>query len=131
LWSFKGSFYIGYGGSLTVGRENGNWFIRGGAGVGIGGGIKFYPLGGFPITADCGGSPRGFIGPSANVGVSVGPVSVEAKAEAGLVVTKTKDGRPKACYAEQGSVQQSIKGQSGTGLTIGGGLNLVDVGVLF
>jgi RHS repeat-associated protein len=131
LWSFKGSFYKGYGGSVTVGRESGRWFVRVGGGVGIGGGVRFYPTGGFPTTPGCAGAPRGFIGSSASLGAALGPLSVEAKGEVGSVVGRRKGGRPMACYVEQGHLLFSILPRDQFGLALGGGVNFIDLGVLF
>ena len=126
LWSIKGSFYWGYGGSFTLGKKDGKWFIRAGAGVGAGGGIKFYPTGGFPVKSKC---EAGFIGASGSIGAALGPLSGEIKGEAGLGITKGPDGRPQLEYIEQGGLEGSLKGTTGLGLSLGGSVNLVDVGV--
>ena len=95
--------------------------------MGAGGGIRFYPTGKFPANSECG--PAGFIGASGSIGVAVGPISGEIKGETGGLITRGPDGKPQVKYIEQGGVQGSIKGTTGWGLSVGGGLNIVDMGI--
>jgi hypothetical protein len=116
---------------VTVGNEGGKWFVRLGVGVGIGGGLRVYPFGGFPsVPGGRKAIPRGFIGASASFGASVGPIGAEVKGEAGWVVTEQPDGRPQPTYIEQGTINVSGKNATGWGLSLGGGLNVFDIGVL-
>jgi RHS repeat-associated protein len=127
LWAVKLNFYWGYGGYISFGREGSKNFVRAGGGVGAGGGIRFYPTGKFPANSECG--PAGFIGASGSIGVAVGPISGEIKGETGGLITRGPDGKPQVKYIEQGGVQGSIKGTTGWGLSVGGGLNIVDIGI--
>jgi hypothetical protein len=132
LWGLKGYFYKGYGGSITIGFDNGQFFFRVGGGVGLGAGIKYYPDAGFPVPSDgssCG--PRGFMGASGSVSASLGPASVELRGQVGWVISMGPDGKPRVEYIEEGGLNASLVGKAGWGLSLGGGLNLVDVGVAF
>jgi len=128
LWTIKVSGYDGVGGSISFGYDQGQAFVRGGAGVGVGGGIKFYPTGSFPGTAN--GGERGFIGASGSVSASLGPMSAEYKGQAGDVITKDCDtGKPKLQYIEESGFQWSLRGKAGWGLSLGGGINIIDGGL--
>ncbi|MBW2662707.1 MAG: RHS repeat-associated core domain-containing protein [Deltaproteobacteria bacterium] len=129
LWSITASFYWGYGGSITLGSNKGRSFVRAAGGVGVGGGIHWNPTGNFPVSAD--GSPcgaKGFIGASANIGASLGPISGGLEGHAGLTISKGANERPKTNYSEQGGFQGSLTGERGGGLRLQGNLNIVDVG---
>jgi hypothetical protein len=60
LWSITGGGYIGAGAELTVGFDNGHFFLTSRVGFGIGGGISVDPNGGVPggteATGNCGGA---------------------------------------------------------------------------
>ncbi len=128
LGSIKVSWYMGKGGSLSFGSDQGQFFVRGGAGVGLGGGIKFYPIGSFP--GEFNGSERAFIGASANVGASLGPATAEYKWEAGGLITKDPEtGKPKMQYIEGGKPDASLSGNAGWGASLGGGINIIDLGI--
>jgi len=93
--------------------------------------VKIYPEGNFPSAPanGCGCGSRAFIGSSANFGASVGPASFEYKAQAGGLVTQDCDGKPKMEFIENSKVDWSLRGKTGWGLSLGGGVNIVDVGV--
>jgi RHS repeat-associated protein len=131
LWSVKGSAYAGWGGSVTLGYDNGQFFVRAGLGVGLGGGVKVYPQGNFPTSPSggCGCGSHAFIGSSGSLSASFGPASVEYKAQAGGVVTQDCNGKPKMEYVENSKFDWSLRGKTGWGLSLGGGLNIVDIGV--
>jgi len=124
LWSIKVSFFAGLGGSVAFGRDNGKWFVQGGAGAGLGGSAKFYPNGAFPDPEDggqfCG--KEGNVGFSGSLGASLGPASAEFKGQAGGIVGKSPDGNLQFKYAESGGADASIRGNSGWGIGLGGGL---------
>ena len=126
LWSVKASVYYGYGGSLSIGKSNGQWFVRAGAGVGIGGGVKFNPSDRLPGTPSK--SNRAFLGASGWLGCSVGPLSGGFAGSTGVGVQKDSEGVTNLEYVEEGSIYGSVKGDAGRGLAIGVGINLVDVG---
>jgi hypothetical protein len=130
-WALKFSAYWGRGGALSFGRDQGQLFLRIGLGVGVGGGFKFYPDGSFPRspTENCGCGARAFIGGSGSVGASFGPASAEYKGQAGWVVTQDCAGRPKVEYIEESKVDWSLRGRLGWGFSLGGGLNIVDLGM--
>jgi len=71
----------------------------------------------------------GFIGASGSIGATLGPLSGEIKGEAGLGIKKGPDGKPQLQYIEQGGFQGSLKGTTGWGLSLGGSLNPIDIGV--
>jgi RHS repeat-associated protein len=123
LWAVKLSWYWGYGGSFTLGRESGRWFVRGAFGFGAGTGVRIYPIGGFPVKPEC---ATGYIGASGSIGAAWAVVSGEIKGEAGLIITMGPDGKPQLRYIEQGGFQGSLKEG---GAIIGGNLNIVDVGL--
>jgi RHS repeat-associated protein len=125
LWAIKLSYYWGYGGSLSFGREGGKSFVRVAGGFGAGGGIRLY-RGGFPVRPEC---KTGFIGASGSIGGNLGPISGEIKGEAGLVITTGPDGKPQLRYIEQGGAQGSLKGTSELGVHLGININVIDVGV--
>jgi RHS repeat-associated protein len=131
LWSFKFSYYWRGGGSITFGRDHGQFFGRLGLGVGMGGGFKFYPEGSFPEspTQECGCGARAFIGSSASISASLGPASAEYKGQAGGVITQDCNGKPKMEYIEDTKFDWSLRGRTGWGLSLGGGINIVDMGV--
>lgn len=131
LWALKFGWYWGWGGSVTVGRDNGQTFWRAGAGVGVGGGFKYYPEGSFPKApnAGCGCGARGFIGASGSFSASLGPASAEIKGEAGNVITQDCDGKPSWEYIERIDPNYSFRGKAGWGLSLGGGINFADLGV--
>ncbi|MFN3988494.1 MAG: RHS repeat-associated core domain-containing protein [Rhodocyclaceae bacterium] len=123
LWSVKVSFFLGKGGSATFGRSDGKWFVQGGAGVGIGAGIKFYPDGSFPEPSDGGqlcGS-EGYIGFGGSFGASFGPLSAEIKGQTGGIVGESSDGKLQFKFTEGGGPDISLRGQAGWGLSLGGG----------
>jgi RHS repeat-associated protein len=53
LWSVTFGAYAGPGGQVTFGSDNGNGFLTGRVGFGLGGGFSYNPAGGMP-----GGPPR-------------------------------------------------------------------------
>ncbi len=129
LWSFGGSFYYGLGGFLKFGKNNGKWFVRGGGGVGLGGGLQWTPTDEFPGSSEdtpCG--PEGFIGANVNVEASFGPLNVGAEGYAGGHITIGPDGRSQINYVENGGVEGSITGERGYGVKAEGSFNLIDVG---
>ena len=128
LASVTVSFYRGRGGSITLGYEGGRWFGRVGTGFGIGGGIKYNPTGKLPLSPTRGSTERAFIGASGSIGASFGPASAELKGQAGLVVTKCEDGKPYLEYIEEVVGSGSFKGNAGWGFSLGGGINIYDVG---
>ena len=131
LWAIKFSGYWGRGGSISFGREGGKWFFSGGLGVGAGGGFKYYPTGSFPKSEkdkDCDCGDRSFIGSSANFGASVGPASAEYKYRAGGLTTQDCDGKPHLEYYEKGNFDWSLRGKAGWGISLGGGINIIDGG---
>lgn len=130
LASVTVSFYRGRGGSITVGYEGGRWFGRVGTGFGIGGGIKYTPTGKLPLspTVGRGSGERAFIGASGSVGASLGPASAELKGQAGLVVTKCEEGKANLEYIEEIVGNASLRGNAGWGISLGGGINIFDVG---
>jgi hypothetical protein len=130
LWSIKFSAYAGRGGSASFGYRNGNFFFRGGLGVGLGGGVKFYPDTEFPDSPNaCGCSERAFIGGSGSLGATLGPASRELKGEAGWIVYKDCEGKTRVDYIERIKEDYSLRGGAGWGLTLGGGINIVDLGL--
>ncbi len=48
LWSVTYGGYLGVGGQVTFGNDNGNGFMTGRFGFGLGGGISYNPNGGIP-----------------------------------------------------------------------------------
>ena len=130
LWNLSLSVYYGYGGSLTLGHDSGRFSLRVAGGFGVGGGISFKPTGKFPKSPDapCSG-PLGFIGASAWAGASLGPISGGYNSLAGLSIYQQSDGRPDMSYIEQSGPYGSLVGKSGWGVKLGGGINIVDVGV--
>jgi RHS repeat-associated protein len=133
LWGIKLSYYIGYGGNISFGRHNGKWYLRGGAGVGLGGGLSFLPSGGIPICDPCDmDGPSGFIGASAFAGGGFGPLSAGWSGHSGLVVCRGKDGRLHAQPTEDGGPYAALGFRKGRpGFHLGGALNLVDAGIRF
>lgn len=133
LWSVKGGFYTGGGWSGSFGYDQGQFFFRGGFGIGLGGGFKLYPNGNFPSSEGngCGCGKRAFIGSSLSGGLSVGPYSGEAKGQAGWVITQNCEGKPQIEYIEDApKFDWSRKfNKGGWGLGVGGGFNIVDGGV--
>jgi hypothetical protein len=88
LWSFSIGGYIGYGGTLTVGRDSGKTFVMVEGGVGIGGKLKYKPFGKFPNvpnkeSCDAGG----FLGFGGSVGGYLGPLSLAWEGKEGLGVS--------------------------------------------
>jgi RHS repeat-associated protein len=132
MWGLKIAFYLGYGGSVTFGKDNGKIFIRAAGGVGAGGGFSYNPAGGIPRSSEdspCDDGAEGFIGTSAWVGASLGPLSAGWAGHAGIAISKGQNGRPNVDYVEDGGFYGSVSPKQGWGLKLGGGLNLVDVGV--
>ncbi|MGH7164134.1 MAG: RHS repeat domain-containing protein [Nitrospiraceae bacterium] len=131
LWAVKGSFYLGQGGSVAVGYADGRWFLRIGYGFGVGGGVKFYPLAKFPSTAesqaDCG--PAAFIGAGGGVGATLGPVGAELDGEVGGLITMRPNGKPRLSYIENYKAGVSLRGETGHGIHLGGGLDIINVGL--
>jgi len=76
LWSVTFGLYAGAGGEITFGKENGNSFVTGRVGVGIGGGISYDPNGAIPGPAIKNPSVAGIVlSDSAQVGFNAGPIS--------------------------------------------------------
>lgn len=76
LWSVTVGGYLGVGGEVTFGNDNGNGFITGRVGFGIGGGISYDPNGGIPGPAIQEPSQGGIVlSDSAQIGFSAGPIS--------------------------------------------------------
>lgn len=123
----QGQRLLGYGGSISFGYNQGQTFVRGGAGVGVGGGFKFYPKGSFPGSAENG--ERAFIGSSASISASLGPLSAEYKGEVGAIIGKDCGGKPTFIYTEDGGFDSSLRGNAGGGFSFGGGLNIIDLGI--
>lgn len=123
--------YAGRGGSISFGYDHGQFFVRIGLGVGYGGGLKIYPEGSFPSSPSngCGCGSRAFIGSSASVGASLGPASIEYKGQAGGLVTQDCEGKPKMEFIEDRKLDWSLRGKTGWGLSLGGGINIIDLGV--
>ncbi len=131
LWGFKIAAYWGYGGSFAFGKNNGKIFIRAAGGVGIGGGFSYNPEGGIPRLSKASpcDSAEGFIGTSAWAGASLGPLSTGWAGHAGLAISKDLDGRPNLDYVEDSGAYGTVSRNNGWGVKLGGGLNLVDVGL--
>jgi RHS repeat-associated protein len=66
-WSVTFSFFAVRGGSVTFGDSSDGWFLRGKAGLGLGGGLSFDPDGKLPHG-------DGMAGICADVGARVGPL---------------------------------------------------------
>ncbi|PLX47424.1 MAG: hypothetical protein C0613_14215 [Desulfobulbaceae bacterium] len=136
LWGVKLSIYWGYGGSITLGSNKGKLFLRGAVGVGAGGGLSYNPNADIPKSEDpceddpCKDSPEAFIGPSAWAGGGLGPASAGVAGHAGLGIRKGCDGRPDIEYLEDGGFYGTLSPKvGGWGVKLGGGVNLIDVGV--
>jgi RHS repeat-associated protein len=125
--SIKVSGYWGMGGSVTIGSDHGQAFVKVGVGVGVGGGFKFYPTGSFPGISEIG--PRGIIGSSCSVSSSLGPLSAEYKAQAEVLFSSDSNGSLTSEYFENSGFEGSIRGKVGSGLSLGASLNFFDVGL--
>jgi len=80
LWSFTGSLYAGAGGSITIGKDNGQWFATGRAGIGLGGGISYDPNGGIPGPDIKNPGVGGMVlSASTQVNFNAGPVSASVE----------------------------------------------------
>ncbi len=131
LWGIKISYYTGYGGSITFGKTNGHWFLREVAGVGLGAGISFNPGAGIPTCPCDEDGPRVFIGSSAWAGGSFLNFSAGISRYAGGTICQ-KDGKLYMQYVEGGGKYASASLKKGSpGIKLGGGVNLIDVGIRF
>jgi hypothetical protein len=127
LWSVSVKFFYGFGGTESFGKSsNGKWFITGGAGVGLGAGIKWTPNGDFPKpdngTQICG--QEGYIGVKGSVGASLGPLAADLSGQTGAVIGKDSNGDLGFHFTESGGAKGSIKGKAGWGIGVGGGLTV-------
>lgn len=76
LWSVTFGGYLGVGGQVTFGRDNGNGFLTGRFGFGLGGGITYNPTGGIPGPAPLDRSSGGAVlSCSAKGNFNAGPLS--------------------------------------------------------
>ncbi len=75
LWSITAGGYIGVGGQVTFGSDNGNGFLTGRVGFGLGGGISYNPNGGIPGPAPQDPTKGGVVlSCSAKANFSAGPL---------------------------------------------------------
>jgi RHS repeat-associated protein len=131
LWSVTVRAYKGIGGKITLGRSGGKWFGSFGGGVGLGGGIQFNPNGKpfkRPEGADC-EKPAAFLGATAWAGASLGPASVGWSGYSGGGIGFKPNGQPKIGYVGDSGLYGTISGKKGWGISLGGGLNFVEVGL--
>ena len=130
LWSVRISFYKGYGGSVVFGTEGGKSFVIAGGGVGLGGGISYDPMGGFPRgDREIALSPEAFIGPTAGIGGVVGPLALGVEGYAGGSIDQDCEEELHIDYIEGINPYGSISGARGLGLRAEGYINLINVGI--
>ena len=125
LWSIGASYYKGLGVAVRFGKSNGKWFIRGDAGVGLGGGVQWSPTDSLPGSS--GEDPcakEGFLGITANLEGAIGPIAGGIEGYAGVYITKGEKGESQVKYVEDAEASGSIQGERGFGIKGQGSFNI-------
>ena len=108
LWSVTFGGYIGVGGEVTFGNDNGNGFMTGRVGFGLGGGITYDPNGGIPGPAIRDPLSGGVVlGDSAQAAFNAGPISAAVE---GGIARNYSNGQSSFYGGPSGGPTSALKG---------------------